>query len=127
MKYLFIVFAGVLILSSAHAGERLDSPKYYVDTNGHYIGSTRDVVDTESGSVVRTVSPPGGGVLVATPPSAPGMKWNFEATSWVSDPDYVAPIPPTPEPDATAILNLLVERGIITEADKNSLLHRGGE
>ena len=82
----------------------------------------RNAVDSDTGTIVARVAVPAGAVQVTSAPPGAGMKWDAATGAWIADPDYVAPRPPVLQPAATAILDLLVRRGVITEADKDQLL-----
>ena len=73
--------------------------------------------------MLHSVRVPAGAVLVTSAPSGPGMKWDSVGSQWIADPDYTPP--PSSPPTAMEILDLLVERGILTESDAQGLL--GGQ
>ena len=123
----FILFAVLLIASvEAVAGNVAGPPRYYVDGQGRFIGVFHNSVDETTGVIQYRVAIPNGAVLVPTSPPSAGMQWSVEVSAWVIDSAYVAPFPEVESPDTVAVLELLVEllveRGVITEEDKNSLI-----
>lgn len=117
-----IVIVCVLASTFAWAEPVAGPSMYYVDADGHYLGIFRDAVDSETVAIVARVVVPAGAVQVPSAPSGPGMKWDAGTSAWITDPDYVAPVVPSPEPSAWDVLDLLVEAGVITAAQRDSLL-----
>ena len=125
MRRISLVFVFVALASfDALAGTVAGPDMHYADADGQYLGIFRDAVDSDTGVVLYHVTIPVGATKVPTAPPNPDTKWNAADAAWAVDPDYVEPEPEREPIDGLAILNLLVQRGVITEADKNGLLTR---
>ena len=113
-----IALAVLLLIPVAGMAEMVGGPaRYHVDATGRYVGTFRDVVDSETGDVVIPVIIPSGLREVATRPSAPGKLWDGEA--WVVDDAYQEP---TRNITANELLGFLVRQDVITERDAEQFL-----